>query len=160
SNLTGWRAAIDQAKAKAAAPSSDGAFSLRAGGEQKEDNSLINLKTVGPDGRESIVPLEIVRPAIPASVVALVSRKQSPERATPMGAVLVDQITGGLNIMSTITAASEASIDGQRRLSPTQTPFFKVLVKGERLQARAGRADDFAWPRPEAPPVERAIEPD
>jgi hypothetical protein len=156
-NLTGWRAAIDRAKAKAATHSSDGPFFLRAGGgEQREDNSLIRLKTIGPDGRESLVPIEIVRPAIPASVVALVSRKQSPERPTPMGAVLVDQIAGGLNIMSTVTAASDASIDGHRRLSPTQTPFFRVLVKGERLEARAGRADDFSWPRPAPPPVKPA----
>lgn len=153
-NLTGWRASIDRAKAKAATRSSNGSFFLRAGGgEQKEDNTRIKLKTIGPDGRETIVPVEIVRPAIPASVVALVSRKQSPDRPTPMGAVLVDQIAGGLNIMSTVTAASDASIDGQRRLSPTQTPFFRVLVKGERLEARAGRADDFSWPRPEPPPV-------
>lgn len=156
-NLTGWRASIDRAKAKAATQSSEGSFFLRAGGgEQKEDNSRINLKTIGPNGRENIVPLEIVRPAIPGSVVALVTRKQSPDRPTPMGAVLVDQIAGGLNIMSSVTAASDASIDGQmRKFSPAQAPFFRVLVKGERLEARAGRADDFAWPRPEPPPLKR-----
>lgn len=158
-NMTGWRDNLDRAKAKAEMQAKAGSFFLRAGGgEQKEDNSRIKLKILGPDGRESIVPLEIVRPSIPASVVALVSRKQSPDRPTPMGAVLIDQIAGGLNIMSSVTAVSDASIEGQmRRLSPTQTPFFKVLVKGERLEARAGRADDFSWPRPQAPAVEAPL---
>jgi len=155
-NLTGWRAAIDRAKAKAATQETGGSFFLRSGGgEQREDNGRINLKVVNQSGRESLVPIEIVRPAIPASVVALVSRKQSPDRPTPMGAVLVDQIAGGLNIMSTVTEANDGSVDGaMRRLSPAQSPFFRVLVKGERIEARAGRADDFSWPRPEPPPVE------
>lgn len=157
-NLTGWRATIDRAKAKAEARANGGSFFLRsAGGEQKEDSTRINLKTLGPGGRENIVPLEIVRPAIPASVVALVSRKQSVDRPTSMGAVLVDQIAGGLNIMSSVSSADETGADGQmRKISPVQTPFFRVLVKGERLEARPGRADDFSWPRADPPPLQRS----
>jgi len=156
--FTGWGATIDKSKAKATADSSDGSFFLRsAGGEQKEDNTRIDLKTIGPGGRENVVPLEIVRPAIPASVVALVSRKQSPDRPTPMGAVLVDQIAGGLNIMSSVTSPDETAVDGQlRKVSPVQTPFFRVLVKGERLEPRPGRADDFSWPRPEPEPLQQS----
>jgi hypothetical protein len=30
-----------------------------------------------------------------------------------------------------------------------QTPYYRVLFKGERLTPRAGRADDLPWPRPE-----------
>jgi hypothetical protein len=44
------------------------------------------------------------------------------------------------------------------RLSPTQSPYYRVLVKGERLMPRSGRADDFVWPRPEPKPIE--IKPD
>lgn len=155
--FTGWGATIDKDKTRAAG-SSDGSFFMRAaGGEQKEDNTRITLKTIGPGGRENVVPLEIVRPAIPASVVALVSRKQSVDRPTPMGAVLVDQIAGGLNIMSSVSSADETVADGQmRKASPVQTPFFRVLVKGERLEARPGRADDFSWPRPEPEPMQQS----
>jgi hypothetical protein len=28
----------------------------------------------------------------------------------------------------------------------SQRPYYKVLIKGEQLPAKAGRADDFAWP--------------
>jgi hypothetical protein len=31
------------------------------------------------------------------------------------------------------------------RLPLTQRPYYKVLVKGEQLKPKAGRADDFAW---------------
>jgi hypothetical protein len=34
-------------------------------------------------------------------------------------------------------------------MSPTQSPYFRVLEKGERMPSKPGRADDFAWPRPE-----------
>jgi hypothetical protein len=63
-----------------------------------------------------------------------------------MGEVLVDQIPGGLTVMSTVAPGSGA----RRGLSPVQTPYFRLLFKGERLTPRPGRADDFSWPRPQA----------
>ena len=47
----------------------------------------------------------------------------------------------------------------RRRLSPTQTPYFRVMVKGERVTPRPERADDVSWPRPEPPPVADALPP-
>ena len=41
--------------------------------------------------KQQIVTVEIVRPAIPASVVALVTRKQSNDKAAQMGDVLIDR---------------------------------------------------------------------
>lgn len=118
------------------------------GGEQKAENSRINLTTVDPTGQEQIISIDIVRPAIPASVVALVTRKQREDKLTPMGDTLVDQISDGINIMSSVTPADQL-LTGNRRLSPAQTPFFRVLVKGERVAPRPGRADDISWPRPQ-----------
>ncbi len=63
-----------------------------------------------------------------------------------MGDVLVDQIPGGLTVMSSIVPP-RGSDGGRRRMSPTQSPYFRVLEKGERLPSKPGRADDFAWPR-------------
>jgi uncharacterized protein len=124
-------------------------------GDQPVDNGRISLKTVTPTGREDVVTLDIVRPAIPASVVALVTRKESPDRASQLGDVLVDRIASGINVMSTFTPPSSAASGGAaRRLSPTQSAYYRVLVKGERLAPRPGRADDFVWPRPEPEPIE------
>jgi hypothetical protein len=65
-----------------------------------------------------------------------------------MGDILVDQIPGGLTVMSSIVPPRGA--DGRRRLSPTQTPYFRVFERGERLVPKPGRADDVSWPRPQA----------
>ncbi len=134
------------AAAKTAAP---------AEGDQAADNGRISLKTVTASGREEVVTLDIVRPAIPASVVALVTRKESPDRASQLGDVLVDRIASGINVMSTFTPPSSAAAGGagRARLSPTQSAYYRLLVKGERLAPRPGRADDFVWPRPEPEPI-------
>lgn len=138
--------------ASGAAAAAPGAASS---GDQPADNGRISLKTVSPGGREEVVTLDIVRPAIPASVVALVTRKESADKATQLGQVLVDRIAEGLNVMSTVTPPTSALAGSLRgRLSPTQSPYYRVLVKGERLAPRPGRGDDLVWPRPEPEPIE------
>lgn len=154
SGSSGWQTDVEEDKQKVAQSHEPGNFFMNAtGGEQNQENGRINLKAVGPNGREQIVSLDILRPAIPASIVALVTRKQSRSRNASIGDTLVDETVNGVNIMSTITPASDSVIGGNRlKLSLAQTPFFRVLVKGERLEPRPGRADDFSWPRAELPP--------
>lgn len=126
-------------------------------GDQKADNGRINLRIVSEGGREEVVTLDIVRPAIPASVVALVTRRESPDRPSQLGESVTDQIPGGLTVMSTVSLATSAGqAGGKRRLAPSQSPYFRVLFKGERLPPKPGRADDISWPRP-APPPEAAF---
>ncbi len=111
-----------------------------ASGDQKEDDGRIVLKIVGSNGREETQTIPIVRPAIPASVVALMARR---EASGQRGDLLVDQIAGGLTLMSSISPAGNRD---RGRLSPTQAPYFRLLVKGERLRPKPGRADDVTWP--------------
>ena len=118
--------------------------------EQKADNSRIFVRTVTPGGREETVTLDVLRPAIPASVVQLMARNATPDKATQVGDTLQEQLPGGLLLLSSVTPASETAGSNRRsRVSPTQTPYFKVMVKGERLTPKPGRADDFRWPRPD-----------
>ena len=133
-----------------------GSTAAPSAGDQAADNGRISLKTVTATGREDVVTLDIVRPSIPASVVALVTRKESPDRPSQLGDVLVDRIASGINVMSTFTPPTSAAsgLAGRGRLSPTQSSYYRVLVKGERLPPRPGRADDFVWPRPEPKPIE------
>ncbi len=136
--------------AKASPPGAGGGL------DQKADTSRINLRIVGEGGREEVVALDIVRPAISASVVALVTRRESPDRPSQLGESVVDQIPGGLTVLSTVALATGSGpAGGRRRLSPSQSPYFRVLFKGERLPPKPGRADDTSWPRP-APPPETA----
>lgn len=122
-----------------------------AGSEQKAETSRIALKTVGPEGREEVLNIEIVRPAIPASIIAHVARRESPDKPSAMGDQLADQISSGLTVLSSITPASDGGGLAKAKLSPAQTPYFRVLVKGERPAPRKGRADDHSWPRFEEP---------
>jgi hypothetical protein len=139
-----------------AAGAGDGTAAGPAGGagEQKADNGRIQLVLTGANGREEQVAVDLLRPAIPASVVALVSRKEVADKATNLGDLLIDRIPGGLVVMSSISPAAEGGAASRSRLPPTQTPFFRVMVKGERMPVRAERADDLAWPRPEPPPLD------
>ncbi len=124
-------------------------------GEEAAQTSRINLKTQGVDGGEQVLAVEILRPAIPAAVIALVTRRESADRLSQMGDQVVDQIPGGLTVMSSITPGGGEGAGERRKLSPAQTPYFRVLVKGERIAARPGRADDVSWPLPEPPPLEK-----
>jgi hypothetical protein len=91
-------------------------------------------------------------------VVALVTRRESPDRPSQLGESVIDQIPGGLTVLSTVALATGSGQPGRRRLSPSQSPYFRVLFKGERLPPKPGRADDASWPRP-APPPEAAYFP-
>jgi uncharacterized protein len=116
--------------------------------DQKADNAKITLRTIDRAGREEAVTVDILRPAIPASVIAVVTRKDSTDRASHFGDTVSEELSGGLQLLSSISPATDGGAGGQRRrMAPTQTPYFKVLVKGERMPPKPGRADDFRWPR-------------
>jgi hypothetical protein len=141
---------VAAAKADAKAPvvrgaGSDGTLPSASGtasGDQKADNGKVVLKVAGSNGREESQTVEILRPAIPASVVALMARRDG---SGQHGDLLVDQIAGGVTLMSSITPSDSKE---RGKLSPTQAPYFRLLVKGERLQPKPGRADDMTWPPP------------
>ena len=146
----------------------DGKASRQAGpvprpGEagHRADNTRISFKAPGAGGREEQVTVEILRPAIPASVIALVTRRESAERATPVGDTVTETLQNGITLMGSLTLSATQGIKGQRP-PPTQMPFFRALVKGERQTPRPGRADDFRWPRDDEvapPPPEPVAQP-
>lgn len=145
-----WGASVSRPTAPGSAP-----------GDQSADSSTISLRTVDAAGKEQVLDIEILRPAIPASIVAHVARRESPDKPSAMGDQLTDQIASGLTVMSSITPASSGTGPAKLKASPTQTPYFRVLVKGERPLPRKGRADDHGWPRheePSAPATTGAVE--
>ena len=77
------------------------------------------------------------------------TRKESSDRPSQMGDVVADEVGGGLVVLSSITPATTLGLGSRRRLAPSQSPYYQVLIKGERLATKPGRADDFAWPRAE-----------
>ena len=124
--------------------------------DQKADDGVVALRSI-QDGVAKTEKIKILRPAISAAVLALLTRKQSTERAARLGDNVAVELSGGLIALSSVTTLSSGPATGSRgRLSPSQSPFFKVWAKGERLTPRPGRADDIEWPRPEPQPVVRA----
>jgi hypothetical protein len=114
-------------------------------GDLKAENGRVTLADVGSGGRPESVTIDLPRPTISGNLLALLARRAASDRASQPGEVLVREIPGGLTLSRTISmAATPGSV--QRRALPSQTPLFRVLVKGERLEPKAGRADDIAWP--------------
>ncbi len=124
-------------------------------GDQRADNGKVSFRTNGPDGKPQTVTMDIPRPALAASVIAIVTRRDKGDKPSPVGETLTDTLSNGLMVMRSVTPASGARRD-QSASSPTQQPFFLALTKGARLPPKPGRADDFRWPREDdlpPPPV-------
>jgi uncharacterized protein len=114
-------------------------------GELKADNSRITLTASTETGRQETATVDLPRPAISGNLMALLARRAASDRTNQPGEVLVREIPGGLTLSRTISTVAAPGAP-QRRALPSQTPFFRVLVKGERLEPKAGRADDIVWP--------------
>jgi len=150
---SGWKGTVSAGtEAKAGQPKSASTPALPPApdlpGEQKADSGRISLKTVAAGGREETVTIELPRPAIPAAVIQLITRKDTGDRPSQMGDVLADDVGGGLVVLSSVTSTGTGP-GAPRRASPGQ-PYYQVWIKGERLPPRPGRADDFTWPRVDA----------
>jgi hypothetical protein len=129
---------------------------LRPIRELKADNGTVVVSSLQGERRLKTLKLTIVRPPISATVVELVTRKQSADRPARMGDSVTLQLPGGATLLSSVTPANPTLTGDGRKVSPTQSPFFKVWSAGERLTPRKGRADDFSWPPDEPIPVVRA----
>lgn len=154
-SATAHPSATEKAVARA---SNLSASTISASGDLRLDSSRITLKTSGAQGREESVTLDILRPAIPATVVAVVTRRESPDKNSQMGDSLMTEILGGLTVVTSVTPTSDSAIGDRRKVSPTNALYYRVLVKGERLPPKPGRSDDMTWPRQETLPAAKAEE--
>lgn len=140
-----WKSTITAPKdGKALAPKPAPSTSAPDNAGEKADNGRITLKSIGAGGREESVTLDIPRPAIPSAVIALLTRKESSNKPSQVGDVLPEEIGGGLVVLNSIAPTGGAA---GRRAAPSQSAYYQVLIKGERLPPKPGRADDFTWPR-------------
>lgn len=126
------------------------------GNSLKADNGKVVIAPQLGQRRGKQLTLKIVRPAISSAVLDIVTRKQSSDQPARLGDSLAQTLPGGATLLSSVTPANPSVSGGPRaKLSPTQSPYFKVWAKGERLLPEKGRADDFVWPLPEPVPVVR-----
>jgi len=96
----------------------------------------------------SVGDVSVVRPAIDQTLQAAQGlTPQGSAAATPEAEMITSELSNGLTAVATISAVTDLSLASSRpRLPLSQRPYYKVLIKGEQLEPKAGRADDFAWP--------------
>ncbi|MEX2166943.1 MAG: SGNH family hydrolase [Methyloceanibacter sp.] len=92
--------------------------------------------------------VSVIRPVIsPSTLEAAQSLgSQGPNAPILESEIVRSELPGGLTAVATISAVTDLSLASSRpRLPLTQRPYYKVLIKGEQLKPKSGRADDFAW---------------
>jgi hypothetical protein len=94
--------------------------------------------------------VDVIRPEISATTL------EAAQNLTPQGAAaslpdnenIASDLSGGLTALASISTVNDPSVASSKpRLPLTQRPYYKVLIKGEQLKPKAGRGDDFTWPR-------------
>ncbi len=90
----------------------------------------------------------IVRPALnEAPFQAGVQAAQSANASSTEPEVITAELPGGFTAVATISAVNDLSNSSSRPQLPlAQRPYYKVLIQGEVLEPKSGRADDFSWP--------------
>jgi hypothetical protein len=102
-----------------------------------------------PELQESSVgEVSVVRPAIDQTLQ--VAQSLSPQASPAAGSdteMITSELGNGLTAVATLSSVADPSLASSRpRLPLSQRPDYKVLIKGEQLKPKSGRADDFAWP--------------
>ena len=113
-----------------------------ADGEATETAPQVQQSRVGE--------VDVFRPVISATTL------EAAQNLTPRGAAasladsenIASDLPGGLTALASISSVNDPSVSSSKpRLPLTQRPYYKVLIQGEQLEPKAGRADDFSWPR-------------
>jgi uncharacterized protein len=86
-------------------------------------------------------------------VAALAPEEPVPQASARQGAQPARPVAGPVVPLTTISGTQEELLGGPARTPAIDASATKVLVKGEPPASLAGRADDFAWPKPDATPA-------
>lgn len=110
------------------------------GGGKKSSKEKKNSGTV-------IAGVKIVRPKLSDIVLSGSAARNSPGSISAItGDIIANRLESGVTALASVTSANDLSLkEVKRRVPLKQTPYYKVLVKGEMLKPKAGRADDFTW---------------
>ncbi len=102
-----------------------------------------------PMQQSTVGEVSVVRPAI-SDTTLQAAQSLTPQGggpAMPEAEVITSELGDGLTAVATISALTDLSLASSKpRLPLSQRPYYKVLIKGEQLKPKAGRADDFTWP--------------
>jgi hypothetical protein len=97
--------------------------------------------------QSNVGDVSLVRPAIDQTLQAAQGLAPPVASNVPEAEMITSELPTGLTAVATISSVTDPSLASSRpRLPLSQRPYYKVLIKGEQLPPKAGRADDFAWP--------------
>jgi uncharacterized protein len=110
-------------------------------GEEDEEATADDLE------ESQVGEVSVVRPTLNDSTLQAADLDPSSNVATAEPEVITSELPGGFTAVATISAVTDLSLASSRPLLPlSQRPYYKVLIRGEQLEPKSGRADDFAWP--------------
>lgn len=110
-----------------------------ADSETSEDKNGVRESQVGD--------VSLVQPTLPNASTAADSLTAQQAAATAEPEVITSSLPGGFTSMATISAVTDLTLASSRPQLPLkQRPYYRVLIRGEQLDPKSGRADDFSWP--------------
>jgi hypothetical protein len=121
--------------------------------DAETDDADAAVTEEGADGNddgleeEQVGDVSVVRPTLNDSTLAANLTTQPVDVATTEPDVITSELPGGFTAVATISAVTDLSLASSRpRLPLSQRPYYRVLIRGEQLEPKSGRADDFTWP--------------
>lgn len=83
---------------------------------------------------------DLVQPPVAEALPAGVASNYA-----PVGETIAHDLGNGLTALASISPINDPNLLGaQQQLPPTERPYYRVLIRGEQLRAKTGRADDFS----------------
>jgi hypothetical protein len=134
-----------------AVPATDSPNSAQGAGDAAPDvaQGQNPEQPAAPGQQTKVGEVELVRPVISATTLEA-AQSMTPQGAAasmPDSETITSDLDDGLTALASISSASDLSGSSKPRLPLTQRPYYKVLIQGEQLKPKAGRADDYTWPR-------------
>jgi len=117
-------------------------------GDHKAAHATVRVRLPGANGAGGkTVQIRILRPALPAVVVGHIQRRSRASGGDRLGRNLLRFDADGTGMLNSVASGLDTGRGGSSsRISVTQTPYYKALIKGESLRPKPGRTDDFSWP--------------
>jgi hypothetical protein len=126
-----------------AAPAAAGEIGAASGQGEGQPTPATPLQEI------QVGDVSVLRPAISDSSLKAAAQSASGAGASGMqdAETITNALPGGLTAVATLSVTTDVSLTSSRpRLPLSQRPYYRVLIKGEQLKPKSGRADDYAWP--------------
>ena len=111
------------------------------------DDGTVSLAATA-DAQPEIVT--IVRPPISGAVLSQILAGRLAQQSD-LGHTMPADLFGGFTALSSVATSADAKANLKQQLPLTESPFYRLLIRGDEMPGKPGRADDFSWPRQGAP---------